>query len=72
MGTESLARELEHRLDNLIVCDAEDEEFLDYLSEEFLFWTRQAFHFEIWWMDNPESRAELIVYTPPARIGATP
>ena len=64
--------ESEHRLDNFKVWDEEDEEFLDYLLEEFKFWTQQYCHFLCWWANNLESRAELIVYTPPARIGVTP
>ena len=62
--------DVELRLENKTVWDDEDEEELDYLLEEFWFWTRQAFHFENWWLNNPKSRVELIVYQPPARIGA--
>ena len=64
--------DLELRLQNFIVRDAEDEDFLDYLLEEFKFWCQQESHFEEWWEQNPNSRGELIVYAPPARIGATP
>ena len=64
--------DLDLRLENFKVWDAEDEEFLDYLSKEFLFWSQQESHFESWWLSNPESRVELIVYQPPARIGVTP
>ena len=60
----------ELRLGNFKVWDAEDEEFLDYLLEEFKFWSQQVSHFENWWLNNPKSRVELIVYQPPARIGA--
>ena len=63
--------DLELRLNNFKVRDDEDEEFLDYLLEEFKFWCQQESHFEQWWAQNPNSRGELIVYTPPARIGAT-
>ena len=62
--------DLNLRLENFKVWDDEDEEFLDYLLEEFKFWSQQVSHFESWWMDNPKSRVELIVYQPPARIGA--
>ena len=62
--------DLELRLQNFKVWDDEDEEFLDYLLEEFKFWCQQESHFEKWWVQNPNSRAELIVYTPPVRIGA--
>ena len=62
--------DLNLRLENFKVWDAEDEEFLDYLSKEFLFWSQQVFYFETWWINNPKSRVELIVYQPPARIGA--
>ena len=41
-----------------------DEDFA-----EWSFWSRQVFHFESWWHNNPNSRVELIVYKPPARIG---
>ena len=63
--------DLELRLQNFKVRDDEDEDFLDYLFEEFKFWCQQESHFEQWWAQNPNSRGELIVYTPPARIGAT-
>ena len=63
--------DLELRLGNFKVWDDEDEEFLDYLLEEFKFWSQQVDHFESWWMDNPKSRVELIVCQPPARIGVT-
>jgi len=45
--------------------DASDEDIAEYD-----FWCQQISHFETWWMDNPKSRVELIVYQPPARIGA--
>ena len=63
--------DLELRLENFKVWDDEDEEFLDYLLEEFKFWCQQESHFETWWEQHPNSRAELIVYTPPVRIGIT-
>ena len=62
--------DLELRLENLTVWDDEDEEELDYLLDEFNFWNQQLSHFYNWWLNNPKSRVELIVYQPPARIGA--
>ena len=50
----------------------EDFVLLDEHFEEFDFWSRQVFYFESWWHNNPNSRGELIVYTPPVRIGVTP
>ena len=63
--------DLNLRLENFKVWDEEDEKFLDCLLEEFKFWSQQISHFYYWWLNNPKSRVELIVYQPPARIGAT-
>jgi len=52
---------LEHD-ENLV--DPSDEDFA-----EFDFWSQQISHFETWWHNNPNSRAEVIAYQPPARIG---
>ena len=52
---------LEHDED---LVDPSDEDFA-----EFDFWSQQISHFETWWHNNPNSRAELIAYQPPARIG---
>ena len=62
--------DLELRLQNFKVWDDEDEEFLDYLLEEFKFWSQQVSHFGNWRLNNPKSCVELIVYKPPVRIGA--
>ena len=48
----------------------EDEECIDELYEEWDFWCSQALLLEIWWHENPNRRAEIIVYKPPVRIGA--
>ena len=37
--------------------------------EEWGFWLQQVYNFEHWWLNNPNSRAEVIVYKPPPRIG---
>ena len=47
----------------------EDYAILDEHFEEYDFWSQQISHFEAWWHNNPSSRAELIAYQPPARIG---
>ena len=49
-----------------------DEDFviLDEHFEEFDFWSQHVFYFEKWWHNNPNSRAEVIKYKPPTRIGA--
>ena len=52
---------LEHD-ENLV--DPSDEDFAEYN-----FWCQQISHFETWWHNNPNSRAEVIAYQPPARIG---
>ena len=62
--------DLDLRLGNKTVWVDEDERERDYLLEEFKFWCQQESHFEKWWVQNPNSRWELIVYTPPVRIGA--
>ena len=63
--------ELEVRLESYKVWDAEDEEEIDYLLDEWGFWTEHLRNFEDWWLLNPRSRVEVIVYQPPARIGVT-
>ena len=62
--------DLNLRLENFKVWDQEDEVVLYYLLKELKFWSQQVSHFENWWLNNPKSRVELIVYQPPARIGA--
>ena len=62
--------DLELRLENFKVWDAEDEKDIDYLLDEWGFWTEHLRNFEDWWLLNPKSRVEVIVYQPPARIGA--
>ena len=52
---------LEHDED---LVDPDDEDIA-----EFDFWSQQISHFETWWHNNPSSRAEVIAYQPPARIG---
>ena len=37
--------------------------------KEWGFWLQQVYNFEHWWLNNPNSRAEVIVYKPPPRIG---
>ena len=63
--------ELEVRLESYKVWDAEDEKEIDYLLDEWGFWKEHLRNFEDWWLLNPRSRVEVIVYQPPARIGVT-